>query len=74
MLKSTEITSVTHLKSPVIAATILGLLLATPLTTASSPAISEPQLQQVRQHYGEQAQTRLQQWQQILNRSVGRES
>ena len=72
MLKSTEITSVKHLKSPAIAATLLSLLLAAPLPAASSPTISEPQLQQVRQHYGEQAQARLQQWQQILNRSVGR--
>ena len=72
MLKSTEIISFKHLISAAVAVIILTVLLAVSLATTASPAISKPQLQQVRQHYGQEAQARLQQWQQILNHSKGK--
>ena len=72
MLKSTEIISFKHLISAAVAVIILTVLLAVSLAATASPAISKPQLQQVRQHYGQEAQVRLQQWQQILNHSKGK--
>jgi predicted transglutaminase-like cysteine proteinase len=72
MLKSTEIISFKHLISAAVAVIILTVLLAVSLAATASPAISRPQLQQVRQHYGQEAQARLQQWQQILNHSKGK--
>lgn len=72
MLKSTEIISFKHLISAAVAVIILTVLLAVSLAATASPAISKPQLQQVRQHYGQEAQARLQQWQQILNHSKGK--
>ena len=72
MLKSTETISFKHLISAAVAVIILTVLLAVSLAATASPAISKPQLQQVRQHYGQEAQVRLQQWQQILNHSKGK--
>ena len=72
MLKSIETISFKHLISAAVAVIILTVLLTVSLAATASPAISRPQLQQVRQHYGQEAQARLQQWQQILNHSKGK--
>lgn len=84
MLKSTQIIKIRHSiiarlliiarqhKPNNFAAVVISLLLIAPIAQASPFSVSEPALLQVYQQYGEQAQTRLRQWQQTINQAIGK--
>ncbi|MDB2594628.1 transglutaminase-like cysteine peptidase [Porticoccaceae bacterium] len=72
MLKSTQIIIAQQGKASNLTAAILSLLLIGNLAQASPSTINEPLLGQVHQEYGESAQTRLRQWQQIVNYAIGK--
>jgi len=72
MLKSTQMIIGRHHKPTSFAAAVISLLLVAPLAPANPLTLSEPLLQQVYQQYGEQAQTRLRQWQQTINHAIGK--
>lgn len=72
MLKSTQIIIAKSRKPLTLTAAVTCLLLLSTQAGASPVALNEPVLQQVYQQYGEQAQVRLQQWQQTLNRAIGK--
>ncbi len=72
MRKSTQIIIAQQGKASNLTAAILSLLLIGNLAQASPSTINEPLLGQVHQEYGESAQTRLRQWQQIVNYAIGK--